>query len=403
MERLLAQVEARSGSLSALAAGRENDTLLEALVLTDLEEWVLARKDDEAQFLAMRNAGNAYLNLLSGDAPDHRVYAAVNVPPKGPLGLAIFLRDGRLVGHDSVNVNGSPVTALERAIGKHPVEAVILPSDSRQNELLESIKRGFAALKVIQTSAKGLALAIRNVTNEVPPHIKGAIALGRRTISPREHWLSLDPVSLGIAEYQQELDGDALRTFYEDMQALARAGVQPAELVGQTTKAPARQRARPNPKSLNPMVKSTDDLRAGMQVSGVVTNITQFGAFVNLGLPHEGLVHVSELADHFVSDPNEVVVIGQQVKASVLGIDRARQRISLSMRSDASSGTRRTENAALSDRIDGPKRNKGTPLDDIPGQGRRPAHRDSINRGRPSANVSRSQALADLEALFRKK
>ena len=96
-----------------------------------------------------------------------------------------------------MNVNGSPVTALERAIGKHPVEAVILPSDSRQNELLESIKRGFAALKVIQTSAKGLALAIRNVTNEVPTHIKGAIALGRRTISPREHWLSLDPVSLG--------------------------------------------------------------------------------------------------------------------------------------------------------------------------------------------------------------
>ena len=69
MERLLAQVEARSGSLSALAAGRENDTLLEALVLTDLEEWVLARKDDEAQFLAMRNAGNAYLNLLSGMRP----------------------------------------------------------------------------------------------------------------------------------------------------------------------------------------------------------------------------------------------------------------------------------------------------------------------------------------------
>ena len=136
----------------------------------------------------------------------------------------------------------------------------------------------------------------------------------------------------------------------------------------------------------------------------VVTNITQFGAFLNVGLSHEGLVHVSELADHFVSDPNEVVTVGQQVKAHVLGVDRARRRISLSLRSDQRKATR-PDVPKHPDRIDGPPRRPGVALDDIPGRGgARPGARPSMDRGRPpAANVSRAQALADLEALFKKK
>ena len=80
-------------------------------------------------------------------------------------------------------------------------------------------------------------------------------------------------------------------------------------------------------------IHSIDDLEIGMILPGVVTNVTNFGAFVDLGIKVKGLVHVSQLADRFVRDPNEVVHVQQQVRVRVLGIDEARGRIALSMKS----------------------------------------------------------------------
>ena len=80
-------------------------------------------------------------------------------------------------------------------------------------------------------------------------------------------------------------------------------------------------------------IHSIDDLEIGMILPGVVTNVTNFGAFVDLGIKVKGLVHVSQLADRFVRDPNEVVHVQQQVRVRVLEIDEARGRIALSMKS----------------------------------------------------------------------
>jgi uncharacterized protein len=82
-------------------------------------------------------------------------------------------------------------------------------------------------------------------------------------------------------------------------------------------------------------VSSMEDLQPGMQLPGIVTNVTRFGAFVDVGVHHDGLVHVSELADRFVKDPAEVVKVQQKVAVTVLEVDLPRKRISLSMRSDA--------------------------------------------------------------------
>lgn len=79
-------------------------------------------------------------------------------------------------------------------------------------------------------------------------------------------------------------------------------------------------------------VRSVDDLHEGMLLAGVVTNITAFGAFVDIGVKQDGLVHVSQLANHFVSDPNTVVKVYQKVKVKVLEIDKARKRIALTMK-----------------------------------------------------------------------
>jgi uncharacterized protein len=79
-------------------------------------------------------------------------------------------------------------------------------------------------------------------------------------------------------------------------------------------------------------VHALGDLRAGMVLPGIVTNVTAFGAFVDIGVHQDGLVHVSELADRFVKDPNEVVRVRQQVEVRVLQVDSERKRIGLSMK-----------------------------------------------------------------------
>jgi uncharacterized protein len=79
-------------------------------------------------------------------------------------------------------------------------------------------------------------------------------------------------------------------------------------------------------------VQSIDDLHEGMVLPGIVTNITNFGAFVDIGVHQDGLVHVSQLADRYVSDPTQVVRLHQHVQVRVIAIDLRRQRISLSMK-----------------------------------------------------------------------
>ena len=84
--------------------------------------------------------------------------------------------------------------------------------------------------------------------------------------------------------------------------------------------------------SFNPNIHTIDDLREGMVLPGIVTNITNFGCFVDVGIKENGLVHISELADRFVSNPADVVSIHQHVQVRVLSIDTTRKRVQLSMK-----------------------------------------------------------------------
>lgn len=79
-------------------------------------------------------------------------------------------------------------------------------------------------------------------------------------------------------------------------------------------------------------VRTIDDVQEGMELPGIVTNITNFGCFVDLGIKEKGLIHVSQLADRFVSDPTTVVSIHQHVRVRVIGVDRERKRIALTMK-----------------------------------------------------------------------
>jgi uncharacterized protein len=93
-------------------------------------------------------------------------------------------------------------------------------------------------------------------------------------------------------------------------------------------------------------IKEIRDLREGCELEGVVTNVANFGAFVDIGVHQDGLVHVSQLADRFVSDPKEIVKVGQVVKVRVLEVNEALKRISLSMRSASGKPTSHSDRLA---------------------------------------------------------
>jgi uncharacterized protein len=104
-------------------------------------------------------------------------------------------------------------------------------------------------------------------------------------------------------------------------------------------KKPGRDpRAAFEPPAFRDDIQKPSDLLPGMVLEGVVTNIVAFGVFVDIGVHQDGLVHVSQIADRYVKDPNDVVKVGMKVKVTVQSVDLPRNRIALSMRSDGGLG-----------------------------------------------------------------
>ena len=85
----------------------------------------------------------------------------------------------------------------------------------------------------------------------------------------------------------------------------------------------------------DPTIRTIADLKEGMTLPGIVTNVTNFGAFVDIGIKENGLVHISEMADRYVSNPSEVVSLHQHVEVRVLSVDMERKRVQLSMKNMA--------------------------------------------------------------------
>ena len=119
-----------------------------------------------------------------------------------------------------------------------------------------------------------------------------------------------------LADYTDDKVG--LPTLKDIMEELAKPGRDPREKISVF--------------EFKKGIKSIDDLQIGMMLPGIVTNITNFGAFVDIGVKQDGLVHISQLSHDFVKDPNEVVMLHQEVKVKVLDIDISRKRIQLSIK-----------------------------------------------------------------------
>ncbi len=124
---------------------------------------------------------------------------------------------------------------------------------------------------------------------------------------------------IDVAAYVSDAVG--LPTLKDIMDELARPGRDPREKFEEFAFADG--------------IEKITDVLPGMKLPGIVTNITAFGAFVDVGVHQDGLVHISQMADRFVKNPADVVKVGQRVRVTVLAVDMDRRRISLSMRADA--------------------------------------------------------------------
>ena len=135
-------------------------------------------------------------------------------------------------------------------------------------------------------------------------------------------------------------------------------------------------------------IDKPEDLRPGMKLPGVVTNITSFGAFVDVGVHQDGLVHISQMADRYVSDPNQVVRLRQRVEATVLEVDLERRRIALSLRRSPAEA-RETEGAPAGTTGTAGDAQKGGRGGSRGAAGKGPGDRQSGRRGKGSEKKDR--------------
>ena len=144
-------------------------------------------------------------------------------------------------------------------------------------------------------------------------------------------------IGLGVGD----LVGNSLAAKKIDIRKYIAPGVgEPTlkDIVSELVKPGRDPRKTFEPPKFRDDVTKIEDVKEGMKLEGVVTNVTAFGAFVDIGVHQDGLIHLSELSDNYVSDPASVVKAGDRLQVTVIGVDRARQRIALSAKSKPTIG-----------------------------------------------------------------
>ena len=371
-------------ALAALLGRKKPRTFVKEQVLPRLVEEVLTRKHTRVEETLARAAAVTYAELLG--APPQKTFplAAVYVgSDRQRVAMCIIDKRGAVAATAPIRPSGKWTERVERWIRDHRAKLVALPNEAAAatwlTELHAALEPGRA--RVMDVHVAGLIEArsiddpaLRRVSTEEA----SAIVLARRAFRPLDEWCRIDPIKLGLIPLQAEHNVDRVRELLQITRERVIADNQPMSTAPVTTGGIRGRSSQP----LNPEIRGIRDLRPGLSLQGVITNVTKFGAFVNIGLRQEGLVHISELSDEFVNDPNEVVQTGQRVTTRVISVDLERGRIALSMR---------TESAM-------PRGGGG-------GMRRAPRPRPGGGPPRPGGGANsaeRSKALQDLENLFRK-
>ena len=462
LQRQYVRYRSACGTLIAEAAEDAYKRLLKPSIENEFAALSKEQADEEAITVFSENLRQL---LLSAPLGQKRV---MGIDPGFRTGCKVVCLDaqGNLLHHDAifphppVNKRMQASVAVERMIDKYHIEAIAIGNGTASRETVDFIKSLISHLspapKVFTVSEDGASVysASKVARDEFPDEdvtVRGAVSIGRRLMDPLAELVKIDPKSIGVGQYQHDVDQTKLKhsldqtvescvnlvgvnlntasqhlltyvsglgpvlaknivdyrkdngafTSRSQLKKVPRLGpaayqqcagflrindaknpldnsaVHPesyhiveemahdcgcsvAELVNDKTlqktidikkyvredvgiptltdimselEKPGRDpREQLEEFEFDPNVKEIDDLVEGMVLPGIVTNITNFGCFVDIGVHQDGLVHVSQLADRFVRDPNEVVKLHQHVKVRVMEVDLRRNRISLSMK-----------------------------------------------------------------------
>jgi uncharacterized protein len=470
-EEALAQLEAQ------FVTGEGEDALQVRLAVQDSYKRLLSRAMETETRLALKARADAEaIQVFARNlrellmAPPLGAKRVLAIDPGYRTGGKVVCldRQGQLLHNDTVYIIGSETrvkqaaVAIREMVTRFEVEAIAVGNGTASRETESFLKTmGLPPeIPIVMVNESGASIysaseAAREEFPDLDLTVRGAVSIGRRLMDPLSELVKIDPKSIGVGQYQHDVDQSALKKSLDDTVVscvngvgvdLNRAsrqlltyvsGLGPA-LAGNiiahrnaqgpfTTRAQLRDVPRLGPKAFEqcagflrinngpqpldasavhpesyPLVDAmaadlgstvedlmadavlrqridlsryvtetvglptlTDimaelskpgrdprdpfeafafaegiadikDLRTGMQLPGIVTNVTRFGAFVDIGVHQDGLVHISQLADRFVKDPAQVVKVNQKVTVTVLEVDLARRRIGLSMKAKPS-------------------------------------------------------------------
>jgi protein Tex len=462
LERTFVKADNSVGEQVKMAIKDSYKRLLKPSMETEIRLTTKKKADEEAIQVFANNLRQLLLAAPMGQK------AVLAIDPGFRTGCKVVCldRQGKLLENSAIYPNEPQKKVAESAavvkylIGKHSLEAVAIGNGTASRET-ESFIRGLGLPKditIIMVNESGASVySASDVAREEFPDydvtVRGAVSIGRRLMDPLAELVKIDPKSIGVGQYQHDVDQNALKQSLDDtvMSCVNSVGVEvntaSKELLTYVSglgpqlaqniiefrnqNGPFKDREslkkvpKLGPKSFeqaagflrirnaqNPLDKSavhpesyhivnqmakdlgckvedlmskgelrekldlkkylsvtvglptlndivnelakpgldpresfevfsfTDgvneigDLRVGMKLPGIVTNITNFGAFVDLGVHQDGLVHVSHISDKYITNPNDAVTVGQKVEVTVLEVDVPRKRISLSMKSD---------------------------------------------------------------------
>lgn len=442
--------------------------LLRPAMETEVRVLTRQRADEEAIRVFAENARQL---LLAAPLGQKRIMA---IDPGFRTGCKTVVLDaqGRLLENTTLFIHASSVAKAEEAktiihelVRKHEVEAIAIGNGTAGREteqFVNALKLEGVLVVMVNESGASVYSASNVARQEFPDHdvtVRGAVSIGRRLMDPLAELVKIDPKSIGVGQYQHDVDQTKLQSALDDTvvscvnavgvelntasrQLLAYvSGLGPAtaqqivnyrdthgpfknreslknvprlgekafeqaagflrirnadnpldasavhperyalveqiardlghgigdlladetlrkkidlkryvndevglptlkDIVAELAKPGRDPREQFEAFSFTEGVNSIADLRIGMKLPGVVTNITAFGAFVDIGVHQDGLVHLSQLANRFVKDPNEIVKVQQRVEVTVTEIDEKRNRIGLSMKSEQPTATK---------------------------------------------------------------
>jgi predicted RNA-binding protein with RPS1 domain len=409
-------VESIRARMGPPAQNRELEALAEELVWNDLTKTIRSMLDRRVEQEAVRCAVSLYTDLLNSPPLCDPPVGVVSVGRKnGRLGAAVVNADGGLIHGQVLDGGDGVVTQVLETFSEQSIESVVLPSTAPDKATLSALRKNltghYDVVTVRSAALREARLLVQKEDDAPAKELATALVLARRALDPSAEWAKIDPVAIGLAEYQNDLDQECLR---DNM--LEALGLHRLEQKRQGSRTPAAPRKIKRPKRVaraklrpNPLVRSISDLRAGMTVNGIVSNITRFGVFVNLGLEEEGMIHISELSAQFVSSPEQVVSLGQHVTARVLEVDPAKKRVALTLKKDRpiqtrpDNGPRLLDANARSNMRSGLRSGPRSGLRSGPRSGLRSGMRSGPHSGRSGdERKSRSEALQQLEDLFKK-